>query len=121
MLALEEINFSTLYIILAAFPGARQLTFVEERNESWIQLTIPPTLPYFINGETIAQRDQVAHHYTHDSLVQNRGKELRTSDLKPEFLFWQLSFQESDQILEQIWIPMAPWTPLVQQAYSEEV
>lgn len=44
----------TLYIILAAFPGARQLTFVEERNDSWIQFTIPPTLPYFTNGETVA-------------------------------------------------------------------
>lgn len=46
-----------------------------------------PTLPYFIIGETIAQRDQVVRHYTHDWLVQNQGKELRTSALKSGFLF----------------------------------
>lgn len=52
----------TLYIVLAASIGARQLTFLEWMNESWIHVPIPPTLPYFVSEKTIAQRDQVAHH-----------------------------------------------------------
>ena len=77
MLVLEEINFSSIYSILAASLRARRLTFAEGMNESGLHLPIPPTptLPYFIRGETIAQRDQVAHHCTHDSLVQHQGQD----------------------------------------------